>query len=64
MPNPQRPALTLTAEERRVLETVARSRMLPAAKQQRARMLLAYADGAAIADIARRLRTYYYKVKR
>jgi len=47
-----------------VLEGIARSRMVPAAKQERARILLAYADGATIADIARSLHTYYYKVKR
>ncbi len=62
--NLQRPALVLTDEERRVLEVVARSRMVSAAKQERARMLLAYADGMPIAEIARSLHTYYYKVKR
>ena len=38
--------------------------MVPAAKRERARMLLAYADGLPIAAIARHLHTYYYKVKR
>jgi transposase len=60
----QRPAMALTAEERRVLEAVARSRMVPVAKQERARMVLAYADGVSIADIARSLQTYYLKVRR
>jgi hypothetical protein len=47
----------LTADERRVLDAVARSRMMPAAKQERAHMLLACADGVPIAEIPRSLHT-------
>jgi transposase len=60
----ERPALTLNDEECRVLKAVARSRMVPAAKQERARTLLAYAEGFAIAEIVRRLPTTYDKVRR
>lgn len=64
MVSSQRSVMALTVEERRVLEAVARSRMVPVAKQERARMVLAYADGVSIADIARSLHTYYLKVRR
>lgn len=60
----RRPRLTLSAEERRVLEGVAKSRMVPAVKRERARMVLAYAAGTVVAAIARSLHTYRHKVER
>lgn len=60
----RRPKLVLTAEARAALEEVARSRMEPASRVRRARMLLAYADGRPVAGIARELNTTRPTVER
>lgn len=49
-------ALTVTAAERRQLESMARSQSLPAALVQRAKMILALADGASNSAVARDFR--------
>lgn len=64
MANSRRAPVALGAEERRVLETVSKSRMVPAAKRERARMVFTFADGRTVADIARSLHTYRHKVER
>lgn len=60
----KRPKLELTADERRTLEQVTRSRTVSVAKQERARMLLASADGQGVVSIARALQTNQPKVIR
>ncbi len=64
MTQSERPLLTLNDEERRILEAVGRSRMVPAAKQERARILLAYGEGMSSAEIVRSVPTTYDKVRR
>lgn len=60
----KRPKLELTLDERRTLEQVTRSRTVSVAKQERARMLLASADGQGVVSIARELQTNQPKVIR
>jgi hypothetical protein len=53
-----RPAveLTITAEDRMQLESIARSQSLPAALSRRAQMILRLADGETNSAVARRYR--------
>lgn len=60
----KRPPLELTPNERRTLEQVTRSRTVSVAKQERARMMLASADGQGVVSIARELQTNQPKVMR
>jgi transposase len=60
----RRPKLVLTPEGRRSLEELTRSRTAPAAQLERARMLLAYADGQRVSDIARVFHTTRPTVER
>lgn len=64
MARSKRPPLVLTEDDRQVLEAVTRSRVVTVAKQERARILLAYADGRGVASIARRLQMGHGKVMR
>lgn len=61
---PKRAALSLTAESRAELATIARSRTLPARRVERARILLGYADRESVSEIARKLGTSRPKVER
>jgi len=56
--------LALTSAERRELERLSRSRSAPAGEVERARMLLDYADGVSVTELARRLDTDRSKVYR
>jgi DNA-binding NarL/FixJ family response regulator len=49
-------ALTVTAQDRRQLEAIARSQSLPAALSRRAQMILRLADGESNSAVARRHR--------
>lgn len=60
----RRPKLELTEAERRTLEEVSRSRTVSVAKQERARVMLASADGTGVASIARGLQMGQAKVMR
>ena len=60
----RRPPLELTEAERRTLEEVSRSRTVAVAKQERARVTLAYADGTGVASIAREMQMTQAKVMR
>jgi len=60
----KRAKLTLTAEERAMIETVARSRTEQAQRVERAKMLLAYQSGQSVSAIARTLRTNRPRVER
>lgn len=55
MPRLTRPRIQLTNEERKMLKQIANSRTEPHARVQRAKILLAYADGKPVAQIAREL---------
>jgi hypothetical protein len=61
---PRRAKLVMTAEGRASLEQVARSRTAPTAQKERAEMLLAYAGGERVTDIARALHTTRPRVER
>lgn len=60
----QKPALALTAEVRERLEALTRARGEPFQRVERARVLLAFADGDAVSSIARRMRTNRPRVER
>lgn len=60
----RRPDLSLSAQESEQLEAVSRSRVSSVAQVQRARILLAYAKGASVSEIARSLNTNRPKVER
>ena len=60
----QRPGLKLTDEQRSTLTVVSRSRTDEQRRVERAQILLAYAEGASIAAIARKLGTYRRKIER
>lgn len=60
----KRPRLELAADERRALEQVSRSRIVSVAKQERARVMLASADGMGVVGIARELQMSQDKVRR
>jgi transposase len=60
----KRPKLELTPDERRTLEQVTRSRTVSVAKQERARMMLASADGKGVVGIVRELQVSQPKVIR
>lgn len=60
----KRPQLQLTTDERRTLQLVIRSRTVSVAKQERARMMVASADGQGVVGIARELQTNQPKVRR
>jgi hypothetical protein len=61
---PTRARLALTVESRAELLTIARSQVRPARAIERARILLAYADGGSVSGIARDLGTNRPKVDR
>ena len=56
--------LSLSTEERGLLERTIRSRTEPVRRVERAQMLLLFADGLSVAEIAERLRTNRPKVER
>ena len=58
----KRPMLELTPDERRTLEQVSRSRTVSVAKQERARVMLASADGMGVVRLARELQMDQSKV--
>lgn len=58
----RKPPLSLDLETRAQLQTTSVSRTAPAAQVERARMLLAYADGASVANIATQLHTNRVRV--
>jgi transposase len=60
----KRPDLVLTEEEEGALNSLSHSRTEPAAQVERARILLAYAEGESISSIARRFETNRPKVER
>lgn len=60
----QRPDLILTDEQRSALTTISRSRTDQQRRVERARILLAYAEGESTSAITRRLGTYRRKVER
>lgn len=60
----QRAKLQLSEDERASLEKISRARGEAARRVERARMLLSYADGANVSEIARRLHTNRPKVER
>lgn len=60
----KRVQLVLSEDDRRVLEAVTRSRVVTVAKQERARILLAFADGMGVASIGRLLQMGHAKVMR
>jgi transposase len=60
----RRPNLKVTPDERPTLEQVTRSRTVSVAKQERARVMLASANGMGVADIARALQVGQDKVMR
>jgi len=60
----QRPGLKLTNEQRSAMTAVSTSRTDEQRRVERARILLAYADGESVAAIVRRLGTYRRKVER
>jgi transposase len=60
----RRAGLVLSPDDRAALEQVARSRVVAAGQRERAQMLLAYADGRSISEIARTLRTTRPRVER
>lgn len=61
---PRRPRLALTSEAKVELTTIAQSRKQPARAVERARMLLAYADGESVSSIARKVGASRPKVER
>lgn len=60
----RRPKLQLTDDERHLLEAVSRSRTVAVAKQERARVIVAFADGMGVASIAREFEMRQNKVIR
>ena len=60
----RRPKLELTGDERQLLEAVSRARTVTVAKQERARVMLAFADGMGVASIAREFEMRQNKVIR
>ena len=60
----QRPELVLTSDEESQLATINRSRTEPTARVERAKMLLAYAEGESISSIARTMGTNRPRVER
>jgi transposase len=60
----QRPTLELSEESRNKLESTAKSRTEKASRVERAKMLLAYADGDSVSSIARMMSTNRPKVER
>jgi hypothetical protein len=60
----QRAPLKLSMEMREELSALAQSRAAPRSHSERARMLLAYADGTTVSAIARMLKTNRLKVER
>ncbi len=60
----QRAPLKLSMEIQEELCTLAQSRTAARSRSERARMLLAYADGSTVSEIARRLSTNRVKVER
>lgn len=56
--------LSLSTEERGLLERTIRSRTEPVRRVERAQMLLLFADGISVAGIAERLSTNLPKVER
>ncbi len=56
--------LTLTADEREQLEKIARSRTASAQRAERARILLAYAEGQSVSAISRKLKANRPRVYR
>ena len=60
----QRAPLKLSTEMREELSVLAQSRAAPRSRCERARMLLAYADGTTVSAIARTLNTNRLKVER
>jgi transposase len=60
----RRPDLVLTQEEEAALKSLSHSRTEPAARVERAKILLAYAEGESISSIARRFETNRPKIER
>lgn len=60
----QRPTLELSEESRNKLESTAKSRTEKASRVERAKMVLAYADGDSVSSIARMMSTNRPKVER
>lgn len=60
----KRALLELSEDDRRVLEAVTRARVVTVATQERARILLAYADGMGVTSIGRLLQIGHGKVMR
>lgn len=60
----QKPGLILTEEQREILTRVSVSRSDQQRRVERARILVAFADGESISSICRRLGTYRRKVER
>jgi transposase len=60
----RRPDLVLTQEEEAALKCLSHSRTEPTAQVERAKILLAYADGESISSIARRFETNRPKIER
>lgn len=60
----QRAPLKLSMDIQEELSTLAQSRTAARSRSERARMLLAYADGGTVSEIARRLSTNRVKVER
>jgi transposase len=60
----QRPPLILTAAVREELDTLSRSRTVARSRVERARIMLAYADGQSVSAIARGLETNRPKIER
>ena len=67
MPKTTKPSanvLKLTKEERAVLLKLSRSRSAPAGQVERARIVLGYADGVAVSELARQMGTDRSKIQR
>lgn len=60
----QRAPLQLSEDEQALLEKISRARGEPARRVERARILLSYAQGTTVSEIARRLHTNRPKVER
>ena len=60
----RRPDLVFTQEEEVALKSLSHSRTEPAAQVERAKILLAYAEGESISSIARRFETNRPKIER
>jgi len=59
-----RAKLNLSKEDKEMLESIAKSRIEPASKVERAKILLKYASGIHVSEIARQLQTNRPKVER